>query len=181
MDRRNPLQRLRVPLGFLVAAIFIYFAQPTAVSLATGAPLALIGLLVRGWASGHLRKNKELTVSGPYALTRNPLYFGSFCMTLGVALSGGNWLLGAGLIFLFLVVYYPVMQAEARLMRELFKDEYESWSREVPLFLPRPTPFRPSGRRFDFDLYLQHREYRAAAGVATLYAIFVIKSGLIPW
>src|SRR5688500_4711184 len=85
------LQRLRVPLGFLFAAVFFIFARPTALSLAIGGAVAVVGLGVRAWASGHIRKASVLAVTGPYAHTRNPLYLGTLVLGLGFSIAAGVW------------------------------------------------------------------------------------------
>ena len=103
-------------------------------------------MIFRAWASGHLRKNAELAVSGPYAFTRNPLYFGSFVMATGCAVCGGSLWLGLWLTALFLAVYLPVMQAEAAHVRVLFAGDYETWAANVPFFVPRVTPYKTAGR-----------------------------------
>lgn len=170
------LQRLRVPLGFVTAVLFVIASRPTWRSLLVGAPVALGGAGVRAWASGHLRKNAELAVSGPYAHTRNPLYLGSFVMAVGCAVAGGTWWLGALLLAFFLLIYVPVMQAEAAHMHELFPQSFAEYERQVPLFLPRLTPYRLAERRnFDASLYLRYREYRALIGLAVVMAILVAK------
>jgi protein-S-isoprenylcysteine O-methyltransferase Ste14 len=74
------MQRWRVPLGFLCAALFFVFSRPRPLTLAIGGAVALPGLALRAWATGHLRKNDALATTGPYAYTRNPLYLGSFVM-----------------------------------------------------------------------------------------------------
>ncbi len=71
---------MRVPLGFLFGAVFLIFARPERVTLIIGGIIAVVGVLIRAWASGHIRKNQNLAVSGPYAYTRNPLYLGSFVL-----------------------------------------------------------------------------------------------------
>ena len=73
-------RRIRVPLGFLSAAFFIWLARPTRTSLIAGSLVMLPGLILRGFASGHVQKDKQLTTSGPYAYTRNPLYLGSLLL-----------------------------------------------------------------------------------------------------
>ncbi len=78
--KATPIQRFRVPLGFLFAAIFLIFARPEIITLIIGGAIAVVGLLIRAWASGHIRKNQTLAVSGPYSYTRNPLYLGSFIL-----------------------------------------------------------------------------------------------------
>jgi protein-S-isoprenylcysteine O-methyltransferase Ste14 len=174
------IQRLRVPVGFITAILFVFFSRPTWPSLALGFPIALCGAIVRAWASGHLRKNAELAVNGPYAFTRNPLYFGSFLMAAGCAVCGGSLWIGLWLMALFLAIYLPVMQAEAGYMRRLFAGAYENWAVNVPLFIPRATPYR-NGRtqRFDPRQYLRHREYRAAIGLAIVIAVLSLKAARI--
>lgn len=175
--RRAKLQRLRVPLGFVTALLFLVAARPTMRSLLIGAPLALSGALIRAWASGHLRKNAELAVSGPYAHTRNPLYFGSFVMTVGLAVAGGNLWTGLLLVGFFLLVYLPVMRAEAEHMQKLFADDYARWAAAVPLFMPRLTPYAAHQQRsFDARQYLHHREWRALLGLAVVLFILCLKA-----
>ncbi|HZS04071.1 MAG TPA: isoprenylcysteine carboxylmethyltransferase family protein [Blastocatellia bacterium] len=179
---RSVLQRLRVPLGFVTAAVFLIFAHPSRLSLIIGFPLALCGVAIRAWASGHLKKNAELAISGPYAYTRNPLYFGSFILALGCAVGGGNRWSGLLLLGFFLAVYIPVMQAEAEYMMTLFAGAYPAYARHVPLFLPRLTPWQPDspGRQqsaaFDRNLYLRYREYRALVGLLVVFAILGLKA-----
>lgn len=176
-DARSLIQRLRVPLGFVTAILFVAFSRPTWRSLAAGVPIALLGALVRAWASGHLRKNAELAVTGPYAFTRNPLYFGSFLMTSGCAIAGGNLWPGLWLVSFFLLIYWPVMQAEAARMRSLFAGAYSEWEARVPLFIPRITPYRNGlTRSFDPRQYFHHREYRALIGLAMVIAVLSLKA-----
>jgi protein-S-isoprenylcysteine O-methyltransferase Ste14 len=174
---RAKVQRWRVPLGFVTVIFFIFASQPNRGSLLVAIPIAVCGVLIRGWASGHLRKNDELSVSGPYAYTRNPLYLGSFFMTLGCAVAGANRLLGLWLMLFFVLVYWPVMQAEAAHMQSLFGGDYRRWAANVPLFIPRLTPYRLDGARsFDLQQYLRHREYRALIGLSVVIGILALKA-----
>ena len=191
MTFKQLAQRIRVPAGFVLAPLLFISARPTLASLAAGAFVAIIGLGVRAWGSGHLKKNQELTTSGPYAHTRNPLYLGTFLLGTGVAVGGGApWFVALFAAF-YLLIYVPVMFAEAETMRGLFSQEYEIYSRQVPLFVPRFTPYRASSiasdgtiphrsqagnqRQFDVSLYLRHREYRAAVGFVVAYALLAAK------
>src|SRR5262245_31693349 len=173
---RTKLQRIRVPLGLITAILFTLAAAPTSLSLLIGVPIALAGAMIRAWASGHLRKNAELATGGPYAHTRNPLYFGSFLMVIGCAVCGGNRWLALWLIGFFLLIYWPVMQAEAEHMKTLFSSAYEHWAAQVPLFIPRLTPYRSGqARSFDWQQYLRHREYRALVGLVLVLLVLVLK------
>jgi hypothetical protein len=180
-----------VPAGFVLAPLLFITARPSAASLVTGAAVAVIGLTIRAWASGFLKKNEELTVAGPYAHTRNPLYFGTFFLGTGVAIGAGTLLFTALFMGLYLFIYLPVMFAEADTMRALFPHDYKDYSEQVPLFLPRLTAYRKAGsgqavsvgnqegRGFDSSLYLRHREYRAAFGLLVVYVLLAVKLVLL--
>ncbi len=185
---RDIIQRIRVPVGFLLIPLLLIVARPTALSMAAGFVVAVGGLVIRAWASGCLKKNRELTVWGPYAFTRNPLYLGTFVMGTGVAIGSGVMWFTALFMVVYLVIYLPVMFAEADYMSELFPEEYADYKRAVPLFAPRLTPYRassrskggiketPSGKnRFELSLYLRHREYNAALGVIAVFAFFIAR------
>src|ERR1051326_2503368 len=160
------MQRWRVPLGFVCAAFFIFFAQPTVWSLMVGAAIALPGVLLRAWASGHLRKNEALATTGPYAYTRNPLYLGSFLIGLGFTTAAGRWFLILIFVAMMLGIYLPVIRVESATLATLFGKKYSRYAKEVPLLFPRFSPYRRANEAgFDRNLYLRYREYRAAVGV----------------
>jgi protein-S-isoprenylcysteine O-methyltransferase Ste14 len=171
------IQRWRVPLGFLCAILFFVFARPRPLTLALGAPVSLMGLLLRAWASGHLRKNDALATAGPYAHTRNPLYLGSFIMGLGFTIASGRWWLGVLFVALFLGIYLPVMRVESATLAQLFGEDFQNYARAVPLFLPRLTAYRGQvSTEFDQSLYLRYREYRAALGLVIAWVFLVFKA-----
>jgi hypothetical protein len=126
-----------------------------------------------------LKKNQELTTVGPYAYTRNPLYLGTFLMGAGAALASGSWWFAAAYLTFYLSIYAPVIMAEAETMKKLFPDEYEIYSKRVPMLIPRLTPYRGaesrSERGFNFSQYVRHREYRAAIGCMVVFLILVAR------
>jgi len=158
--------RLRVPSGFLIVLVFGLLSRPRQASLAWGLPLSLAGLLLRGWAAGCLDKNRALSIGGPYAHTRNPLYLGTLLVAAGLAIAAlSPWL---ALLFagVFLFVYLPVIQLEEQHLRHLFP-EYASYAARVGALWPRLTPDPGSTpAAFRFRLYLQNQEYQAGAGFA---------------
>ena len=171
------IQRWRVPLGFLCAALFLVFARPKPITLAIGAPISLVGLLIRAWASGHLIKNETLAVTGPYAYTRNPLYLGSFIMAVGFTIASGTWWLAVLFLTLFLGIYLPVMRVESATLARLFGTGFDDYAAQVPLFLPRATPYRVTAdAAFNKGLYLRYREYRAALGLACAWILLLLKA-----
>jgi protein-S-isoprenylcysteine O-methyltransferase Ste14 len=180
IDGKRLLQRLRVPLGFLFAIVFLIFAKPTILSIAIGGGIALIGVAIRAWSSGHIRKAQELAVSGPYAFTRNPLYVGSFILGVGFTIASGVWWLALVFSALFIGIYLPVMRVEAEDIRAMFGKDFDEYERDVPLFLPRYKPWKKTGVKFDFQLYLRYREYRAAIGAAVAVAVLAAKAYFLP-
>ena len=173
------MQRWRVPLGFLCGALFLVLARPTALTLAIGGPIAILGLVLRAWATGHIRKNSVLAITGPYAHTRNPLYLGSFVLGVGFTVASGRWWPGLLFAALFLGIYLPVMRVEATTLAELFEEDYDEYASAVPLFFPRLTPFRDLKKpevRFDASLYLRYREYQAAIGLVVAWSLLALKA-----
>ena len=166
------VQRLRVPVGFLLLAAFAWLAHPSPESIPASLPIILAGLAIRAWAAGHLEKNLTLANSGPYAYTRNPLYLGSFIAALGFALAAYSWLLGLILVGAFLLIYLPVMEREEDHLLKIFPD-YEDYAARVPLLGPR---FGPQGSRsFSPAVYLKNQEYKAALGAIIGLAVLAAK------
>ena len=172
------IQRWRVPLGFLCGVLFLLFARPRPTTLLIGGAISVFGLLLRAWAAGHIRKNSALATSGPYAFTRNPLYLGSFILGLGFTIGSGRWLLGIVFAVLFLGIYLPVMRVESGTLAQLFGESFHQYSRAVPLFFTRLTPYRSGEENMVFDgkLYLRYREYRAALGLIIAWGLLVFKA-----
>jgi len=180
LDKRT-LQRIRVPLGFLFAALFIIFARPTPLTLIVGGVVAFCGVGIRAWAAGHIRKAERLATSGPYAFTRNPLYFGSFVLGAGFTIAAAVWWLVVLFIILYLGIYYPVMRVEEGDIREIFGPEFDEYKSGVPLFFPRPTVWSSTAEKFDSKLYFKYREYRAAMGAAAALALLTLKAWYLGW
>jgi protein-S-isoprenylcysteine O-methyltransferase Ste14 len=159
--------RWRVPLGFLLGVAYLIFCRPTVKLLLAGGAVAAVGLLVRGYAAGHLAKNQKLAMSGPYACTRNPLYLGSALMGAGFALAGGNWILALALVILFGAVYWPVIRREEEYLRGEFGEAYDQYAQQVPLFLPRLRRSEGGGK-FQWKQYRKNHEYEALLGCLAL-------------
>ncbi|MFB3815181.1 MAG: isoprenylcysteine carboxylmethyltransferase family protein [Terriglobales bacterium] len=167
-------RRIRVPLGFVFAAIYLWLARPAWWALAAGGAVAAAGLLLRALASGHVRKNTELTTTGPYAYTRNPLYLGSMIIGAGFAVAARSVWVVAGMVALFLAVYVPVIRSEEQFLRAQFP-EYDEYARRVPRFGIALRPARTGGNQFSSALYVQHREYNAAIGAVLMLAALAVK------
>jgi hypothetical protein len=164
MSYQEIAKKLRMPLGFLLGALYLAFAHPEPLPLAVGGSIALLGVFVRGWASGHIRKNEQLAISGPYAYTRNPLYFGSFLIASGFAIAA-HWSLLLLVIAFFVLVYAPKIEAERVNILGRFPTDYPNYAKNVPAFFPRRSAWMGENAptdRFSFDLYMKHGEWKAA-------------------
>ena len=175
-------RRARVPLGFVVAAVFLIFARPTWTTLAWGLVLVTPGLWLRGYAAGYVKKNAELTRTGPYAYTRNPLYLGSMSIAAGFAVAAGRWWLVLLLVAMFLAIYLPTILSEERFLRGMFP-QFEEYAQRVPRLLPRLTPARFADTergigRFSPERYRHHREYNASIGAVALYVALILRMWL---
>lgn len=143
-------------------------------SLLVGGLLLVPGLLLRALASGHVQKDKQLTISGPYAYTRNPLYLGSFILAAGFAVAARSWWIVGVMIVMFGLIYIPVVAGEEGFLRQAFP-EYDDYARHVPRMLPRLTPYGNQSAAYSSERYWKHREYQALLGCAVVLVILVIK------
>jgi len=168
-------KRIRVPLGFVLAIACFWLARPTWKSIAVGAIVAILGVIIRASASGHVKKNEELTTTGLYAHTRNPLYLGSIVIAAGFAIAAMSIWIVAILVVMFVAIYVPVIRGEEAFLRATFPQQFDEYCRRVPRLIPRLTRAYEGYGSFSPGLYRQHREYNAALGTAAMLAALVAK------
>jgi protein-S-isoprenylcysteine O-methyltransferase Ste14 len=163
--------RWRVRVGYPVGLAAFWFARPQWNWLLCGVGIAILGLLLRGYAAGHLRKHRQLAISGPYAFTRNPLYLGSVLLAAGFSVASHSWI-STLLLAIYLAIFYPVViRREQSELKTLYGSAFVEYASRVPAFWPRFSPAMPSKERFSWPLYRQNREYEAAIGLAVAMAI----------
>lgn len=171
----DAVAKLRVFFGFVMAAAFLWFSQPTADSLAAGLPVSVLGLALRAWAAGHLEKNLALTVSGPYVYVRNPLYIGTLTVAAGFAIAARRWELGVLFAAVFLLVYLPAVELEEQHLARLFP-EFKEYARQVPRLVPWMHAGAGGAKHFRPSLYRRNREYEALAGFLAGVGVLVWKA-----
>jgi protein-S-isoprenylcysteine O-methyltransferase Ste14 len=173
-------RRIRVPLGFVFAGVFLWLAQPTWKTMLASLLLVVPGVWLRAYAAGYVRKNAELTLTGPYAYTRNPLYLGSMMIAFGFAVAAGSWIILAALAVLFAVIYIPTIRGEEGYLRENFAG-FDEYAAKVPRLLPRltaasfPANENASGGRFSSSQWRHHREYNALMGAGAIYLALAVR------
>ena len=167
-------RRIRVPVGFAFAALYLWLAKPSVTSICAGGVLIISGLAIRALASGHVRKNEQLTTSGPYGYTRHPLYLGSLIMASGFALAARSWWIALMTTLIFLIIYVPVMLAEETFLRQRFP-QFEDYASAVPRLWLRSSAFSYGQGSFSWKLYCQHREYNALVGSVAMMVVLAVK------
>lgn len=163
------LARRRVALGFAFAALVLWLAQPSRDSLVAGSVVAALGEALRIWAAGHVEKSREVTRSGPYRLTRHPLYLGSCVIGAGIAIVSASWIVSA-LVFTYLAATLSAaVRAEEAHLRDKFGGEYDAYAgNHAP----------PMVRSFSLARALANREHHALAGLVAALALLALKVGL---
>jgi protein-S-isoprenylcysteine O-methyltransferase Ste14 len=163
--------RWRVRLGYVLAVVTLWLARPAPHSIVLGALVGVIGLAIRAYAAGYLHKQSVLTVTGPYARTRNPLYFGSSILMAGAALAMNSWWVAGILFVYFALVYTMVMRREEMELRKQHGAAFDDYAARVPLFFPRWTAAKKSpasASGFSWKQYRKNHEYQATVGLLSL-------------
>lgn len=136
-DLRHRRRRFRQLGGWMFVFAVSAMGAPTIPALYWfGVFVACLGMLMRLWASGFVRKNQVLATNGPYALVRHPLYTGNILICAGFAAASGQWwALVAG--SLFVALFYPSAVAyEDRKLHRLFPEDWEPWAGRTPAIIP---------------------------------------------
>lgn len=163
------LARWRVFLGFVFAAIALWLATPTPMSLLIGGAVSLIGESIRLWAAGHLQKSREVTRSGPYRFTRHPLYLGSSLIGIGFAIAANHSVVALIVAAYLLLTLTAAIRSEEAHLREKFGDDYDAYVEK------RLTPM---DRPFSWQRALHNREHHTVAGLFGGFVILAAKTYL---
>jgi hypothetical protein len=160
------LARWRVPVGYALALVAFWLAEPTLRSLAIGGMVAAAGEALRIWAAGHLEKGREVTTSGPYAFTRHPLYAGSSLMGAGFAIASNNAIVATMVALYLVVTIAAAVRAEEAHLTDKFGGRYPAY---------RQGTAAAEARRFSLARATRNREYRALAGAVATFALLAVK------
>jgi len=174
------LKRWRLRAGFIFPLLCLLLGHPIWVMFWVGAAVILLGALLRIVSAGVIRKDEEVTETGPYAVCRNPLYLGTLLIQLGFALLSGSFILGiAGFLF-FLWLYHLVITHEERWLVSRFGAGYLAYMRQVPRLVPKLTGWGRAiaGSGFTWRRLLEHRELPSTAAAIAGIAIFLLKYAL---
>jgi protein-S-isoprenylcysteine O-methyltransferase Ste14 len=160
------IAKLRVTLGYVLGAAALWFASPTPQSLAVGAAIAAAGEALRIWAAGHLEKGREVTSTGPYAITRHPLYAGSTIMGAGLAIAANSLVVAALVIVYLAVTITAAIRSEEAHLTDKFGAEYPAY---------RNGTASPAPRGFSLARAMKNREYRALLGLVAVLLVLAAR------
>jgi protein-S-isoprenylcysteine O-methyltransferase Ste14 len=160
------IARFRVTIGFIAAIAVLWLARPTRGSLAAGALVAAIGEAIRIWAAGHLEKGREVTMSGPYAFTRHPLYLGSTIIGIGLAIASASAIVAVLVVGYLAITLTAAIATEEAHLTEKFGSAYPDY---------REGRAAAARRRFSFARAMRNREYRAVAGLLVVIGVLAWK------
>jgi protein-S-isoprenylcysteine O-methyltransferase Ste14 len=185
--RKNFSLRL-IPVYALAIAAFL-LARPTPTSFLLGLPLVAVGAALRVWGAGYLVKNDELSVAGPYAHLRHPLYAGTLCLALGFGVIAGGWapaVMFGCFLPVFFLYYFPYKERieSARLERR-YGSAYTEYRRAVPALLPSLVPFTPAQdaarvhERWSFERLRENNEDGTMLGIGVTLLLLGLRPLLL--
>jgi len=170
---------------YVCSLAVLILAKPHPILYPIGVCFILMGEGLRLWACGHLRKNKDVITSGPFAHVKNPLYVGTFLILTGFCVAASNpdypsiYILYVGYpIFLlaFFAYYFPYkVRVEGDRLRRRFGDRFDEYDKNVPNFFPRLTAYKTSDVRFNVKLLSENSEYGTLTWVILGSLIVYIK------
>ncbi|MFH0790228.1 MAG: isoprenylcysteine carboxylmethyltransferase family protein [Candidatus Omnitrophota bacterium] len=147
MKKRIGLQGFFMFLGvvailFCSKYIIVGFRQQIVDELldALGMLIVLLGyflrIAARGCKTDMNPDGKTLVMKGPYALMRNPMYFGTLLIGLGVVLILFRWWVGLVFLGIYLAIYIPQINREENKLSSLFGDTFAEYCKKTPQFFP---------------------------------------------
>lgn len=193
---RNPIRWKNLRPRFLplygVGIGLLFFVRPAALDYAVGATAVLSGALLRTWGAGHLEKTTSLTITGPYAYLRHPLYLGTLLVGTGIGLMVGGWVALVVLaLFLpwFFLDYFPRKErAESERLEAHYGDAFAAYRAAVPALRPRIQPWTPvpnapgledPSRHWSLDRYSENNELGALLGVLAVLTAFGLRTAVV--
>jgi protein-S-isoprenylcysteine O-methyltransferase Ste14 len=109
----------------------------------------LAGVAAAGSVTRRRSRNvQRLVTYGPFSWNRNPLYNGNFLIWTGfTVISGTLWFLPIAFV-LFAIEYSLIVRYEEGVLESIFGDEYLTYKRHTPRWIPRPPAVAVRG---EFD------------------------------
>jgi protein-S-isoprenylcysteine O-methyltransferase Ste14 len=173
-DIRFHRERFRQFSGISFVILVSVAGEPKELLFFAGGVLVLLGIAVRLWSSGHIKKNKALATDGPYTYVRHPLYVGNITLGFGFALASGLWW-SLPLLIVILLAFYPhAIHQEDENLHRMFKKDWEQWRKKTWALIPRLTSYRSAqGGRWSFIQSLRQNGEPIIALFLTFWLYFL--------
>ncbi len=176
--------RSYTPIPFVL--LMLIMERPTIVSFLIGLAMVILGESIRFWgvcwAGSETRTTGGvggtfLVISGPFAHTRNPLYLGNILMYCGFGVMSYAlypYLLIVAFLF-FALQYHLIVSQEEEYLRGFFKEPYAEYTKQVPRFFPRLTPYKnPTVEQPEFEIAAGFRSENRTLQAATVVTLAIL-------
>lgn len=173
-DLKHNRRRFRQFIGIAFLIVLTIVGTPARFPygvFVAGVVLSVLGILIRLWASGHVKKDKVLATTGPYAYVRHPLYVGNHLLMVGFCMASGLWWSFIAYVVLSLYFYPQTIRSEDNLLARLFPGEWEPWAKVTRALIPRLTPYR-SGQTSEWS-FSQSLRKNGEPVIALLLVLFL--------
>jgi protein-S-isoprenylcysteine O-methyltransferase Ste14 len=160
-------RRTIIPLPLALAVLLIPgpdTSNPTLVL--AGIVVVALGEALRFWGVRHIgaisrtRSDRlgPLVASGPFALTRNPLYIGNIALWAGFALCANLLWLAPLIVVVLAFEYHAIVRWEERLLQERLGERYQIYAAQVPRWIPSTSRRSPGNGSADSANVFSWRE-----------------------
>jgi len=190
---RNPIRVKNLRMRFLplyaAGLVLLFWVRPTLSEYAVGLTAVLLGAVLRTWGAGHLVKTTSLTITGPYARMRHPLYVGTLLCGCGIAVMFGGWwalcVLGVLLPWFFLGYFPRKERLESARLEALYGEAFARYRAEVPALRPRLVAWIPPPQgtlvgdpdcRWSMERYSENNELGTLLALLACVVVFGIRA-----
>jgi len=184
--RTRPVEAAKVLAVVAFGGLLAWLGTPSRLSVAVGLPLIAVGVAIRAWAAGHLRRNQQLATSGPYAHVRDPLYLGRLFLVIGLGILGNNpytfALLALGLLVFFGNYMPRKLRKETKRLERCFGQDYVRYRTHVRGLIPRLSPY-PGRAKLRWSLatfWRENREQWLILAIALVVALMIARHTPLP-
>ncbi len=146
----------------LFIAILFMVRKSTPQTILCSLIIILAGQIWRCWAAGSIGlyrgenvKAQKLATTGPYALMRNPLYFGNFIIGLGWSLIAGTTAIIIFCVSFYILYVIVIIPHEENFLREKFGTEYKEYCERVKRFFPVKLNMKDLRGNFDMNIIMK--------------------------
>ena len=172
--RRRTVFTWFIPLLLIIGVIARHADEGKIYSCIAGILFVILGEFVRFWAAGYISKDETVTVGGPYAYVRNPLYFGTLLLAIGYGLvSGLGWIGVLVMVASYFVFHLAAISYEEKFLKAKFGQAYLDYLQRVPALIPSITPRTRGEGSYSWKQALHNREHTSAIFAVILIAILL--------